>query len=334
MMVTEFGPGLDGPAPGIDPEGINLHNGIWASLLGGAAGSALNWHWEFIDAFGWYRHFPPLREFVTGIDWPREGFRPAEMAVTTPDQGRTMQVVTTITGRGGFGDVSVEEFPVRADGSLGVATPPPEFLLARDRGERRVCPRFVVDFPRPWTFAVEVRKVCPAARLELSLDGKLVRAVDLPAQNVPGKSSVLDPTYKLWVCEYNEAFALEVPPGRHELQVANAATNGSWIQVQGYRFVRREPVSLRALGLTGRGAVVLWVQNRESMWYNWDRPIPAPVTGARLTVRGVPRGRVRVEWLDTWSGRLLSERTLVVRGGTVTLAVPPVQRDVACRLLR
>jgi hypothetical protein len=334
MMVTEFGPGLEGPAPGLDPDGINLHNGIWASLLGGSAGSALNWHWEFIDAFGWYRHFPPLREFVTGIDWPREGFRPADVEVETPDQGRTMVVSTTVTGRGGFGDGTVEDFPVRADGSLGVPAPPPEFLLAADRAERRICPRFIADFPRPWTFAVEVRKVCPDARLEIRVDGEIVRSVDLPAQNAPGKSSVLDPTYKLWVGEYNEAFAIEVPAGRHEVQVANAASNGSWIQTRGYRFTRQEPVALHALSLTGRDAVLLWVHNRESVWDRWSDPTPAAVTGAELHLRGVPEGRMRVEWLDTWSGRRIGRGTLVAREGCVTLEVPPVQRDVACRLLR
>ncbi|HJN15427.1 MAG TPA: DUF5060 domain-containing protein [Armatimonadota bacterium] len=334
MMVTEFGPGLDGPAPGIDPEGINLHNGIWASLLGGSAGSALNWHWEFIDAFDWYHHFRPLRAFATGIDWPREGFRPADLATQTPDQGRAMEVSTTITGLGGFGDVSVEEYPVRADGSLAALTPPPEFLLARDRSERRICPRFVVDFPRASTFAVDVRQVCPGARLELRVDDALVRAVDLPAEDVPGKTSVLDPTWDLWVCDYNETFSIDVPAGRHEIQVENAETNGSWIQVKGYQFIRQEPVSLQAIGLAGQSSVLVWVRNRESVWYNWDRPMPPAVTGAKLVLRGVPEGRLRVEWLDAWTGRRLRRATVVASGGTVTLDIPPVRRDVACRLRR
>jgi hypothetical protein len=104
--------------------------------------------------------------------------------------------------------------------------------------------------------------------------------------------------------------------------------------VKEYRFIRPEPVSLRVLGLTGRSAVVLWVQNRESMWYDWNRPSPPPVTRAQLVIHGVPRGRMHVEWLDTWTGRRIGESTLVVMGDTVTLAVPSVRRDVACRLVR
>jgi hypothetical protein len=55
MMITEFGPGIEGPAPGLDPEAINLHNGIWASLLGGSAGCALNWHWWYVHDRDLYR---------------------------------------------------------------------------------------------------------------------------------------------------------------------------------------------------------------------------------------------------------------------------------------
>ena len=45
------------------------------------------------------------------------------------------------------------------------------------------------------------------------------------------------------------------------------------------RAARQAEVS-RALALVGESATLIWVQNRESVWGNWDRPIPTPVTGA------------------------------------------------------
>lgn len=334
MMVTEFGPGTEGPAPGIDPEGINLHNGIWGSLMGGAAGCALNWNWTFIDDFNWYRHYPPLRRFVTGINWPREHFRSVDLEVRTPDQGRAMDVTTTIAGRGGFGDVAEDLFPVDPDGRLATYVLPPEFLLARGRSEKRVCPRFIVEFPRPSTFAVDVREVCPDARLEIRLDGRPAKVVDLPVQNVPGKVSRLDPTWNIWVCRYDESYSISVPAGRHEIEVENTEQGGSWIQTRGYVITREEPITLRAIGLIGRSSALLWVQNRESVWGNWDRPTPAPVTGAQVTIPGAPEGSLRVEWLDCWTGKAIRTGGLKSRGGEVTLDVPPVARDIACRLLR
>jgi hypothetical protein len=333
MMVTEFGPGTEGPAPGVDPEGINLHNGIWGSLMGGAAGCALNWNWTFIDDFNWYRHYPPLRRFVSDINWPAQHFRSVDLPVATPDQGRTMPATTTIHGRGGFGDVTEEQFTVGTDGLLTGAALPPEFLLARGRSERRVSPRFITEFARPATFAVDVREVCPDARLEIRMDGKVARTWELPARNVRGKVSRLDPTWNLWVCRYDEAFAIEVPAGRHEIEVENTEERGSWIQARGYTFTREEPVALRALALVGESAVLIWVQNRESVWGNWDRPISAPVQGAQVTVAEAPGGRLRVEWMDCWTGKTVHTEQVASRGG-VHLEVPPVTRDLACRLLR
>jgi hypothetical protein len=245
-----------------------------------------------------------------------------------------MPVTTTIHGRGGFGDVTEERFAVGSDGLLTGAALPPEFLLARGRGERRVCPRFTIEFPRPATFAVNVREVCPDARLEIRLDGRPVGTWDLPAQNVPGKASRLDPTWNLWVCRYDETLAIEVPAGRHEIEVENTEEGGSWTQTRGYAITREEPVALRALALVGESAVLIWVQNRESVWGNWDRPIPAPVQGAQVAVADAPAGRLRVEWMDCWTGKTVHTEQITSRGGEVTLDVPSVTRDLACRLLR
>jgi hypothetical protein len=157
---------------------------------------------------------------------------------------------------------------------------------------------------------------------------------ELPARNVPGKVSRLDPTWNIWVCRYDETFAIGVPAGCHEIEVENIEEGGSWIQTRGYVITREEPVSLRALALVGESAVLIWVQNRESLWGNWARPIPAPVKGARVTIGGAPAGRLRAEWLDCWSGKTIRTGEVTSRGGSLTLDVPPITRDLACRLVR
>jgi|GEM_PF-1511796 len=334
MMITEFGPGTEGPAPGIDPEAINLHNGIWASLLGGSAGCALNWHWWYVHDWDLYRHYAPLRAFASGIDWPREGFRPASVGIQVPGEERTIEAETVIRTRGGFGDATVSDFPIRPDGTLSGTALPPEFTLARGRGERRVSPRFLTEFPQPSRFLVEVRDVCPDAQLTISLDGQPVRTIDLPARNVPGKLSWQDPTHGIWVCRYEETYGIEVPAGAHVIEVENSHAGQSWVQVRGYRFVRREPAGLRVIGLAGRRSVLLWVQNRESVWQRWNQPRPAAITGATLSVDGLGAGERRVEWLDPWSGATLSTVTVSPRAGALVLEVPPLERDLACRILQ
>ena len=48
-----------------DPEGINIHNGIWASLLSGNAGSAMSWWWyDYIEPNNLWHHLRGAAEFV------------------------------------------------------------------------------------------------------------------------------------------------------------------------------------------------------------------------------------------------------------------------------
>ncbi len=334
MMITEFGPGIEGPAPGIDPLAINLHNGIWASLLGGSAGCALNWHWWYVHDWGLYCHYSPLRRFATGIDWPREQFRPAQVTTQVPDLRRMIEVETAVQTRGGFGDVTVTDYRIRPDGTPSGTAVPPAFTLARGRSEKRVSPRFTTSFPRPSRFVVDVREVCPDARLTITLDGRTVRTIELPARSVPGKLSWKDPTHGIWVCRYDQSYSIEVPAGRHVIQVENSHPGTSWVQVRAYRFVRREPAGLRVIGLAGRRSVLLWVLNRESVWERWREPAPAAISGATLVLRGLTPGRRRVEWLDPWSGKVVRTEAATPRRGILKVEAPPIKRDLACRVLR
>jgi hypothetical protein len=333
MMITEFGPGTEGPVEGIDPQAINLHNGIWASLLGGSAGCALNWHWWYVHDWDLYRHYAPLSAFTRGIDWPRERFRQAQVSVRVPASGRTIEVETDVKTRNGFGDVVVADFVVRADGALATPTLPPEFALPRGRSEPRVSPRFHTCFPRPGRLLVGVRDVCADGRLTVTIDGSQVRSIDLPSLAAPGKLSWKDPTYGVWVCRYDETYAVDVPAGKHVIQVENSHPGTGWVQIRGYRFVRQEPAGLHVIGLAGRRSVLLWVRNRESTWQRWREPAPVPITGATLVVAGLRPGPRRVEWTDPWSGKAVRTETVAPRAGALTLRVPPLRRDLACRVL-
>ncbi|MCX7933950.1 MAG: cellulase family glycosylhydrolase [Planctomycetota bacterium] len=55
-----------------DPQGIALHNGIWASALSGTAGTAMMWWWDnYIEARDLYYHYRSLATFLADIDWRR-----------------------------------------------------------------------------------------------------------------------------------------------------------------------------------------------------------------------------------------------------------------------
>lgn len=59
-----------------DPRGVHMHNGLWAPLAFGSAGTGmLSWWFNYIDPKDLYFQFRPVAEFVKGIPWTSKGFR-------------------------------------------------------------------------------------------------------------------------------------------------------------------------------------------------------------------------------------------------------------------
>jgi len=55
-----------------DRFGLHLHDAIWASALGGAAGTVMPWWWDnYIDPNGLYYHYQAFSRFAAGVEWSR-----------------------------------------------------------------------------------------------------------------------------------------------------------------------------------------------------------------------------------------------------------------------
>lgn len=93
-LFAEFG--LTPEAPEIralkdpDPTGIHLHNGLWAPLAHGAAGTGHPWYWgQYIDPKDLYYHFQAVARFAENVPWTTAGFRTAKIA-SKPDRLRAL----------------------------------------------------------------------------------------------------------------------------------------------------------------------------------------------------------------------------------------------------
>ncbi len=72
VFIGEFGWIVD-IVRKFDDIGIHLHDGIWASLIGGTAGSALVWYWDsYIQPQHLERHYGPLEAFWHGEQLNRD----------------------------------------------------------------------------------------------------------------------------------------------------------------------------------------------------------------------------------------------------------------------
>ena len=98
---------------------------------------------------------------------------------------------------------------------------------------------------------------------------------------------------------------------------------------------RYAPPSSRVVGLEGKRLSLLWLQNTQHTWFNAVRGVkPAVIRGASVTLDGVADGAYQVEWWDTYADRPTGTAEVTAVGGRLELAVPAVERDVACRVRR
>jgi hypothetical protein len=68
----------------LDPRGVHLHNGFWAPLALGSAGTGMLWWWHnYIDPKDLYFQFKPVAEFVKGIPWTSAGFEKADVEASS-----------------------------------------------------------------------------------------------------------------------------------------------------------------------------------------------------------------------------------------------------------
>jgi len=77
-LIGEFGTTQAGKRRP-EPEGLELHNCAWASVLSGCAGAAMVWEWEaYLDAPDLYYAYAPLAAFARHIPWQDRRLRPVE----------------------------------------------------------------------------------------------------------------------------------------------------------------------------------------------------------------------------------------------------------------
>lgn len=342
-LLAEFGIDWQAPDTKWDPKGngINMHNGAWAAIMAGGAGTAMIWWWDsYVHPNNLYRLLSPVAEFAKAVDWQAERLEPVSGIIveTAPDAKETFTDLV-VSGDVDWGLTPSNEFTVRQDGTVQ-GRPVPMAIGSPTRStvkELHSEVRWHLDLPRPTTVTLKLGQVCTRARMVVKVDDE-VRVDRVLTSGEPGagpwKTSRRLEQYNLWVSDYDEDIPLEIPAGKHTITIAN--TEGDWFQIRsmtlpGYQSSRFPAVN--ALGLSGQNTVVLWLHNRESTWKTaFQGRKPTPLEGLRVTVP-VPRdGSWEVEWWDTWTGKVVRRQTVEASSGTVQLLPDVLATDWAAIL--
>jgi hypothetical protein len=88
VLFGEIGIDSRGPAEtrAADPEGIGIHDGLWAGAMSGGIGTAMTWWWDDlidVEPDRYYPMFGAIARFVDGVRWDHEHFAPAGATVTS-----------------------------------------------------------------------------------------------------------------------------------------------------------------------------------------------------------------------------------------------------------
>jgi hypothetical protein len=104
-------------------------------------------------------------------------------------------------------------------------------------------------------------------------------------------------------------------------------------QMQPARFAPDADATVIPFGVVAPDTALVWVLDSAFDWPSGaTNANPAPVAGAAVTLTHMADGPWAVEWWDTLAGKRVSEGTAHAAAGSLRLAAPSFQVDLAARL--
>ncbi|MGQ9519482.1 MAG: DUF5060 domain-containing protein [Candidatus Fervidibacter sp.] len=331
-----------------DPKGnaLHWHNGVWASLMSGGAGTACIWYWDnYIDRLNLWCHFRPLADFVQmlGKAWsqnwqPLKYSEPMLDVQPEPPFGDLLFTPTL-----GWQRPTGDTFMLHRSGKVDSNGETSAFLFSPSKPEMYRPPKFIVDFPQDGQMALRINTVSSGTLLIVRVDGKEVLKQPLPEgeERKDEQGRVYrDGSYKerrwveqweKWDYIYDKEFTVPIPKGKHTVELDNQGADWctvSYIRFTPYRDRRFAEVDI--VGIQTDDMALLWVHNKESNFQNEreNKPVTS-VKGLRFSVLGLRDGRYRiVEW-DTWKGGAIGEWKENCQQGRLVLKFPEFNRDFA-----
>lgn len=334
--VGEFGASSSESGFAKDPNGLQVHDSLWASVACGGSGTAQCWYWESIHAHSLHPMYTAVARFTSGVDWPAEQMKRVEPAcawgrVPEPMPRKDLVLKTLSPSWKTTEWNRPRTYSVDRSG-LREADPLEEIQYSSHAHKDKHNPvRMEVDLPWATQFGVNISGVSGygGAKLVLRLDGKAVLEKDFADTNPPGKHETLK--------QYNGWYGVDVPPGKHVVELENVGTD--WFLCN---YLLRDGLEchqppLLAWATAGRTTALAWVRLEGRSWAQVCSvgaklpPCPASV----LQLPGLASGRWRADLWDTWAGRIVQQSMVAVASdGIARVPLPEIATDLGVRLRR
>lgn len=291
----------------IDPNGIHIHNSIWATAFSGAMGAGMTWWWDsYIEPRNLYTHYKPLSEFVATLSLKADNYK----KVTASSSGGGTSDLDLTPGIG-FAIAGASAFVINASGGITPsASQLSNYLFGNSfNTQYRSPPTFTVTYSVAGQFKVKTgTSNGTSPKINIYLGGALLL----------DQSAAVNTTY-----------SINVPAGAHTIRVDNLGTD--WISISNYTFTNiGSALNTYVLKSADSKKAAGWVHNKKYNWqYVKDVGTPASVNSASVIIPGMENGSYVVQLTNCITGASAGTVNATATGGNLVIALPTIAWDLA-----
>jgi len=317
-----------------DPDGVHLHNGLWAPVMAGAAPGAFWFVGGYVEKQHLYGRYTARATWTADLPWTDPSLRSVAVVgfrYVTPPPLADGPVAGTPQDR--YAKAKVDRFVV--DPATGTVSDPEWFQsMLHMRDERKTCPTLVLNCAQDAVLEIRVTTSVgdESNQLLVSVDGGDPLTKAFPAGEGRGTASNHIEQYDNWRTSYDDKVEISLPPGPHEVRLEAVGKDRLEFRLALRNDFRAPPVVVT--GQRTDGAAWVWARHRLSTAYSlragktWGE-----ATGVTCLLADFAPGTYDIEWTDPWSGKV-NTVTANAADGQLSLTIPPVHRDIAAKIRR
>jgi hypothetical protein len=309
VLNGEFGLGPEGATLSTnDPNGIHIHNSLWAIAYSGALGTGLTWWWDtYIHPRNLYPYFKPLATIINSIDFVKDNYK---VTNATTNGGGTADA--SIVPGGDWGLAAAANFTIDASGVIAPsAAQLSKFMYGNSYNTQfRKPPTFTVTYSIAGQFKVITGgSIGTSPKINITVDGIEVLNTNAAV---------------------NSTYSVNITAGTHTIKVDNLGTD--WFLVSNYIFTNiGKPVTTYALKSSNNAKAIGYILNNNYNYkflQNSNGVAPNAINGAVLQLTGLQNGPCKIDYYSCSTSLLLNTVIGFVTNGQLNAPLPSFTWDI------
>jgi hypothetical protein len=286
-------------------EGLEMHNGIWASFFVKSSGHM--WWWDsYIDPCNLYGVYTPLAMYAKNENLADYNLIKAQRAVSG------MKAYYAIPGLNAFWDASTaKEFTIERDYFDGMENLS-KWLQGSSQEKLKSDPNFHLNMPAGGNLKIHVAETAAKGdnKIQVLVNGTV--AYDKVQTNR----------------SRNYIITVPLPAGTRTVQIKN--TGDEWFRITSYVFAPADASALESIGLSNNKRAYIWIYDVNSQYGQRER---GTFHNEPMTVKGLDDGQYSVEVYATrGAGGIIASGTANSSSGTLTYTLPDFTKDIAIKV--